>query len=89
MVKIIITINLTLSIPKELKNNVINLDQAIKLQDGFKIPKSMFDGMGIINEIKIEKVGNEIKAHVVYNNTNQCSKNSFGSLNNSPNCKTK
>lgn len=92
-IKLIEQIDPMMSISKDVRSlesngKIIKIDQAIKFEDGFKIPKSIFDEMGIINEIKIQKVGNQIKAHVEYKNTNQCHKNWQGSSTNSSKCKT-
>jgi hypothetical protein len=56
---------------KESNGKVRKIDEVISLEDGIKIPKSIFDEFGKVNTIKLKQHGNNIKAKVNFKEINK------------------
>lgn len=56
---------------KESNGQIKKINEVITMEDGIKIPKSILDEMGKVSNIKVEQVGNNLKAMIDFKELNE------------------
>lgn len=62
---------------KESNGQIKKISEVITMEDGIKIPKSILDEMGKVSNIKVEQVGNNLKALIDFKEINDEYKGCF------------